>query len=50
MKGDGMDGKNQYMDDKKSVRAKSIEGRKMRLLEESIRFNLRLNIMKQRRA
>jgi hypothetical protein len=45
---DGMNDKN--TNEKKTVRAKSIENRQKRLLEESIRFNIRLNIMKQRRA
>ena len=31
---------------KKSVRAKSIQAKKVKLLEESIRFNTRMNIMK----
>lgn len=35
---------------KKSVRAKSIQAKKVKLLEESIRFNTRMNIMKHRRA
>lgn len=37
-------------DTKKSVRAKSIQAKKVKLLEESIRFNARMNIMRQRRA
>lgn len=35
---------------KKSVRAKSTETKKVKLLEESIRFKIRLDIMKERRA
>lgn len=37
-------------DTKKSVRAKSSQAKKVKLLEESIRFNNRLDIMNQRRA
>jgi hypothetical protein len=32
-------------DVKKSIRAKSIEAKKVKLLEESIRFKIRMNIM-----
>lgn len=34
----------------KSVRAKSLQAKKVKLLEESIRFNLRMAIMNKRRA
>jgi hypothetical protein len=37
-------------DPKKSIRSKSIQAKKVKLLEESIRFNMRMGIMKQRRA
>jgi hypothetical protein len=37
-------------DPKKSIRSKSMQAKKVKLLEESIRFNMRMGIMKQRRA